>query len=271
MRFKLYAWLSLFFIITQALGILVASTLIEQQVKVSIVSDNPQDPLNALALVLYILVFTGLFLFMMKFFKKRFFKVFESFAVFATSWIVIDSMLPGLGVMFAALIVGLRIAFRENIWLKNLASVFAVAGAGALIGVSLGVIPVLLFISILSLYDIIAVFWTKHMVKMAKAIVSQNLAFTFTIPTKEHAFQLGTGDLVIPLVFGVAVFGAASALPLLAALLPVSMVLFASILGLIATMHLCAEKKIALPALPLQSAYMIAIWAFCFLIGMPVL
>jgi presenilin-like A22 family membrane protease len=286
MRVQLYAWLFVFFVLSQALGTMVALTLIQQGVQVSIINDNPQDPVNAIALILYILFATGMFLLIIRFFKKRAVGFFEKIAVFSTTWIVGDAVLyqasvpayeliPWFGLALAFLITALRLIFAKNIWLKNLASLFAVAGAGSLIGVSLGIWPVLLFISLLSVYDLIAVFVTKHMVTMAKAIVSQNLAFTFTIPTKEHEFQLGTGDLVIPLVFGIAVFSTAAPkmapIPFYAAFLPVSMIMFASVLGLIATLHICAERKIALPALPLQTAYMIAMWGACLFAGMPVL
>ena len=271
MRFRLYAWLFVFFLLTQGIGLMVASALLGENITVSIVNSNKNDPINAIALILYILAFTAGFLVAMKFFKPRFFSLFEALAVFSTTALVVEVFLPGLGVMFGVLLVALRFAVRENTWVKNAASTFAVAGAGALIGVSLGIIPVLVFILLLAVYDLIAVFKTKHMVKMAKAIVSQNLAFTFTIPTKEHAFQLGTGDLVIPLVFSTAVFSSASRFSGNAAMLAAALVLFASFLGLVGTLHICAEKKIALPALPLQTVYMAMVWVFCLLVGMPVL
>ena len=271
MRFRLYAWLFVFFVATQSLGVLVASNLVEEDVKVTLVSEDKDNPVNAVALIAYIIGLTAVVLVLMRFFKRRVFWLFEALAVFATTMIVVEVFLPGLGFMFAVLLVALRFAARQNIWLKNLASVFAVTGAGALIGISLGVIPVLVFICLLAVYDMIAVFKTKHMVKMAEALVSENLAFTFTIPTKEHAFQLGTGDLVIPLVFGIGIFSKASVLPFGFAVLPVAMVFAASILGLVGTLHICAEKKIALPALPMQTAYMVAVWGFCLFLGMPVL
>ncbi len=273
MRFRLYSFLVLFFLLTQAMGIIVASDFLSQDITVSIINENKEDPVNAIALIVWILAFTGFFLFLMKFFKSHkglLFRIMEGLAVFATTALVVDVFFPGIGTMFGLLLVMERMAARENIWLKNAASVFAVTGAGSLIGISLGVFPVLVFICLLAVYDLIAVFKTKHMVKMAKAIVSENLAFTFTIPTKEHSFQLGTGDLVIPLVFVVAVFSAAG-LPFSAAVIPVAMIGSGSVLGLIGTLHICAEKKIALPALPLQTAYMAIAWLFSFFIGIPVL
>jgi len=271
MRFRLYAWLFLFFIITQGIGIMVANAFLEEDLTVTLISEDKDDPINAVFLIGYILFVTAVFLFIMKYFKSRVFYLVEALAVFSTTTIVIEVFFPGIGVMFGLLLVSLRYFARDNTWLKNIASGFAVVGAGSLIGVSLGVLPVILFIVLLAIYDLIAVFKTKHMVKMAKVIVKENLAFTFTIPTKEHSFQLGTGDLVIPLVFGVAVYSHSSSIPLPFSLLPVAMIFSASILGLVGTLHICAEKKIALPALPLQTLFMVISWVYCLVLGMPII
>ncbi len=253
------------FVVTQLLGLHVASNLIEQGVEAHIVTDNPEDIENAVGLIIYILVVTAIVLVAITFFKPRFFgvflRLFEIGAVFGTSMIVLSPFLGGTAFMFAVLIIAARLALKENIWLKNATSVLAVAGVGSVLGVSLGILPVLVFISVLALYDIIAVFGTKHMVKMAQAITSQNLAFTFTLPTKKHAFQLGTGDMVIPLVFATAALKySALRVEFPAFFLPSLAVLVASLLGLLLTLEYCAKKRIALPALPLQTLFMVAAW-----------
>src|SRR3989338_4603794 len=127
-------------------------------------------------------------------------------AVFSTSWIVASVFVGDLiGIAFAILLTASRIVLSENLLLRNAASIIAIIGAGALLGVSLGVVPVIVFVILLSAYDFIAVFKTKHMVTLAKAMTKKNLAFTIALPTKEHKFELGTGDLVVPLVFASAV------------------------------------------------------------------
>ncbi|MBI5884657.1 hypothetical protein HZB89_01015, partial [archaeon] len=149
----------------------------------------------------------------------------------------------------------------------NISSVVATAGAGALIGVSMALVPIIIFIVLLSVYDLIAVFKTKHMVKMAKHIVKQNLAFTFALPTKVHVFELGTGDLVIPLVVASSVlkFWHSGFIVNLAAAV---LVLFASLAGLVWTMEI-SQKKIGrpLPALPLQTVSMLLMIGLLWLAG----
>ena len=274
MNKKLLTQLITIFLITQAVGLFVASNLIAQDVHATIVNDNPEDPINTIGLMAYILAFTAVLLIVIKFAKGKFsfvfLKLFELLAVFGTSWIVFaifagyfaspeSADLIGFGI--AAIIIALRLAFWKKLLLRNFATMIAVIGAGALIGVSLGIIPVIIFIIALSIYDFIAVFKTKHMVSLAKAITDKNLAFTVAMPTKEHQFELGSGDLVIPLVFASAALSSSS---IIAAIF----VLAGSLIGLLITIDYSSRHVgKALPALPLQGIFMIAFFAIAKVVG----
>jgi len=253
------------FLLTQAIGLIVANTLIKEDVRTTIVNDNPQDPLNSVGLIVYILFFTLGILIAIKFLKKNalgmLLKALEIFAIFGTSALVFSVFVPEIAIMLAIILVILRISIPQSILLRNLASVFATAGVGALIGVSLGIIPIILFIALLSVYDLIAVFKTKHMVTMAKAITSENLAFTFALPTKNHQFELGTGDMVIPLAFASSAFAQNHSMGTFFALIPALLILYGSIIGLIITIDY-ASKHVgkALPALPLQTGIMVVMF-----------
>jgi presenilin-like A22 family membrane protease len=99
-----------------------------------------------------------------------------------------------------------------------------VAGAAltAFLGIFIGLLPVLIFLSILMVYDAIAVYWTKHMVSLADVVVDMKLPLLMVMPTepsfdyakmgslKEHtqkvqdnpeereALFMGLGDAIIP-------------------------------------------------------------------------
>lgn len=259
------------FLITQIIGLGTASTLIKEEVHATIITENPEDIENAIGLFVYILVFTAFFLVAITFIKRRriFIKLFETIAVFGASLIVFYSFIPAVAFMFAILLIALRKVLYKSIWVKNIATMLAVAGVGALLGVSLGVLPVLLFIVLLAVYDIVAVFGTKHMVTMAKAITKENLAFTYSLPTKKHVFQLGSGDMVIPLTFAVTVMnaGVARGLVFPEQFIPPGGILVASLVGLLLTLEIAAKKRIALPALPLQTLLMVAVWFGAMLLG----
>ncbi|MCD6479012.1 MAG: hypothetical protein J7L44_03965 [Candidatus Diapherotrites archaeon] len=270
---KALAQLFALFLITQLLGLAVANVLIKEEVKAVILTDNPEDIENALALFAYILIATAVLLVLITFVKVRgIAMLFEFFALFATATLVFAALVPRVAFLFIFTLIALRLLLRRSILIKNIASCVAVAGAGSLIGVSLGVMPAALFLAILSVYDYIAVFKTKHMVRLGRAIARENIAFTFSLPTKEKVYQLGTGDLVMPLVFATAVMNKARlnySFPYY--LVPIALLLFASFLGLVFTVYYCAKKKHALPALPLQSVFMLTAWLAMLASGMAIL
>ncbi len=271
MNKKLLLQLISLFLITQMLGLYTGYSLISFEVeREGIVNDNPDDPINSIGLFIYILVFTGILLLILKFYKgDLLFIAMESILVFLTSLIVFGFLIPEkyglIALILPIALVLSRLIFRKNLLLRNLASVLAAAGAGALIGYNFGIIPVSLFLVILSGYDIIAVFYTKHMVTLAKGITKKNLAFTFALPTQNHQFELGTGDMVIPLVFGVSVLTETTKHFVLSfALISPIIVLWGSLVGLILTIHYSSQNVgKALPALPLQTVIMFLMLGLC--------
>ena len=264
---KVFSRLILIFLITQLLGVFVGTFLIGEietgeMARPTVLTDNPDDPINALVLIGGIIGFTAVLLVFMFFFKGvGIFRVFEVLVIFSASFIVFSAIVPDAAFLLAVELVMLKLLFSSNLWIRNIAALISVAGVGALIGVSLGVIPVLIFLILLSVYDFIAVFKTKHMVSLAKGISGKNLAFTIAFPTKEHQFELGTGDLVLPLVFAVSAMDSSKALGFPLYTVPAFMILVASLIGLLFTIDY-VRKHIgkALPALPPQAVLMIIAW-----------
>ncbi len=270
--------LTVLFVVTQVLGIAVATNLIGmlesgELETTGIVTENPEDIENAIGLIAYILASTVLFLILLYFFKGALiFKILETFVVFMTSALVFSMFFPSAEFVLAILLVSTRIFLSKSLLLRNMSATISVAAVGAIIGTHLGVFPVLLFIILLSIYDFIAVFKTKHMVTLAKGITKKNLAFTFAIPSPEleHQFELGTGDMVIPLTFAASVMNASaiSGVSYPMYLIPGAMILLASLAGLLWTIDY-SSKNVgkALPALPPQTVLMILMWGLLKLAG----
>lgn len=256
-------------LITQLLGLYIGShyiPLIQTGVVAPIV-ERPEAPFSSIIIFAYVLLATGLVLVIIRF-KKFLLRVLESFAIFFSSCIAFDAILP-FGGVFAAMALTTWKMFKPSVLSKNFAVIFSVAGAGAFFGASLGILPVLIFVVMLSAYDFISVFVTKHMVHMAKAMIETQSAFTVSVPHKFrkpvifiagderikktfHVFQLGAGDIFVPLIFAVSVL---SRYTILHSIFVVLGSLAA--LGLL----LCFAMKRpgrALPALPIISAGMLA-------------
>ena len=256
---KVFAQLGALFFITQTLGLYVATVLLIAGIEAKAFTDDINDPINAFFLIIEILIFTGVLLLVLKYKKKgNFLWIIEGLAVFLTSWIVFSVIFWNdyVGIAAALLILYYRYTHKKSVWFRNFVSIITIAGAGGLIGLALGLVPVLVFIILLSIYDLIAVFGTKHMVTIGKAVTKKNLAFTVSMPSKKHTFELGNGDLVIPLIAAVSVYANGMFINngLVAAL-----VLGASFIGLVFSIYLVGVKKFAMPALPPQTVLMIAV------------
>jgi presenilin-like A22 family membrane protease len=86
-------------------------------------------------------------------------------------------------------------------------------GVSALLGISLSIIPVVVLLILLAVYDAISVYKTKHMIVMAEGVMDLKLPLLFIIPKnskysfikesfkegeKREAFFMGLGDAVMP-------------------------------------------------------------------------
>ncbi|GEM_PF-455365 len=274
MNSKLLLQLSALFILTSAIGLLVASTFIREKITVTIINEDKESVENTVGLFAYILVATGILLVLIRLFAGKtflMFKLFEGFALFYMVQLVAYTLLalffqPAefelIPIHLALLLVILRNAMPDHVALRNAATIILAGGIGAVLGTGIGIFPIALFLLIMAVYDYIAVFKTKHMVVLAKAVTQKNLSFTLALPTAEHQFELGTGDLVMPLAFAVSILHAyADKLIYPYYFVPSILILAAALLGLAFTVN-HSSKNIGkpLPALPLQTACMILVF-----------
>jgi len=110
----------------------------------------------------------------------------------------------GIGVLLAFPAFILTYWKRDSLAAVNAMLILALPGIGSWIGASLAFTPSLILLVGLAVYDLIAVFGTKHMVTLAEGAKGK-LPLMFGIPVGERILSLGTGDLAIPLVFTVSV------------------------------------------------------------------
>ncbi|MBR9707184.1 MAG: hypothetical protein GOV15_01990 [Candidatus Diapherotrites archaeon] len=255
MQEKLLFYTTIIYIVTILIGLYTGITLHQFDVQFT---EDASDPMNSLGLIAYILVMTGVLLLLIKA-RRGFFLIrgLMMMAFFFATLIVLDAISVNITfidplalsvieiVVALALTVG-SVKYPNNTLLRNSFATIASAGVGAIIGVSLETIPLLLFIIGLGVYDYIAVFKTKHMITLAKGMTKKNVIATFNIPTKKRVFQLGTGDLVIP---------TATAVSTWVFIHPLASVLvtLGALAGLLTTIVFTSSKAgKAMPALPLQ-------------------
>jgi len=172
--------------------------------------------------------------------------------------------------------------FRPNVYVHNFTELFIYPGIAVLFYHILSVPVMLLLLAIISVYDVIAVFKSKHMVSMANfqsdSKVFAGLAFPrSTAPVKKTMIEngsktskkikksgtaiLGGGDVAFPLLFASVVLKelVASGLTKQAALAITSIIPIFAMLGLAGLFFLARQGKFY-PAMPAVSAGTIVGW-----------
>jgi len=207
-----------------------------------------------------IAIATALILILIKFIKFKLpFQILMSLTIFIGSIVLFDAFMPSIyALITAATLVGLYWS-AHNIMVHNLAIIISIAGVAAYLGLILPAIAILLFLGVVSVYDIIAVFKTKHMVHMFKSMVDRGAVLALIIPekirhvhkrigtvdhhkSKHEVVFLGTGDAAFPSMLAV------SALPL--GLYPAIGVVIGALLGVVVVHFLLMKLQKPLPALP---------------------
>ncbi len=269
--------LLIIFLITQSLGLIAAYRINELALQEPIFSEDINALENGVYLFVMILIMTGFLLIILKYKKSlNLIWAIEALAVFSASTILFGIFLGEIvGMSIALAILLWRYTHRESISFRTFVSIITIAGAGAFIGASIGVLPVFAFIIVLAIYDIIAVFYTKHMVTIGKAVTQKNFAFTVAIPTKEHNFELGNGDLVIPLIVATSLIingpfkNSAMFSGLFVNNIGIAIIcLGASFLGLVFSINSVALLKKPMPALPPQTLLMAITIIIAILLGL---
>lgn len=188
----------------------------------------PSTTMNVWNVLFIFLLITTLVVFLLRLVHGRLlFQLFFSLAMFAGVWFLADIFLPPeQAVIAAAFLLAIRY-FIPRVAIQNLLVVIGVSGVAVNLGFSLPWVTLLVLAAILAVYDIIAVYWTGHMVVMMKGLLARGVIFAAVLPERPHGnaerldrvhphegFMLvGTGDLALPATFVASVaridFGAA--------------------------------------------------------------
>jgi presenilin-like A22 family membrane protease len=161
---------------------------------------------------------TILLMVMMKFkkFSAVSLKFFLLLVIFSGSQIIFGSVFPSPLDLVLALILAGAFLTIHNILVHDLGIILGIAGVSSIMGVTISPEVGVILLAIMSFYDILAVYWTKHMVYLAQGMVESGAIFGFIVPFdirdifyhKSEARQkmgekfmiLGSGDIGLPLI-----------------------------------------------------------------------
>jgi presenilin-like A22 family membrane protease len=194
-----------------AVGLTVATFLLVQLGALALVEpfqqagyqqvENPSDPTNSLVYVAAVLVLTGVMLAIIKFEVQWLLRGAIIFTSGLLSWYVFSVVIPGwLVVPFggaplnvlavvAAAGVSLALAVHPEWYVIDAAGVVVGAGAAGLFGISFGLLPAIVLLTVLAVYDAISVYGTEHMLTLASGVMDLKIPVVLVIPmTLSYSF-----------------------------------------------------------------------------------
>lgn len=290
--------MGLLFTVSILLALAVVPAFVAEEVRAF---EDPEDPVNVGVWVGFILVFTGVILFLAWKGKEWMIQAIVLGAVFLTMiyvfWPLLSQATGSLvvaaagGVGAAAVLLYALIKHPEW-WVVDAAGVVMAAGVAAIFGISLVPGLVILLLIALAVYDAIAVYRTKHMVSLADSALTLHLPIMLVVPrTRGYSFLdeggisekvergeerdamfMGLGDVIVPAILVVSGFafppaGVVGAFGVQSALVVAFVTLVGALLGLVGLMILIQTGR-AQAGLPLLNggailAYVVALqWVY---------
>ncbi len=211
----LFIGMGCFILLTQIIALLLATPF---DLAGMTAFENPDDPLNPIIFFFIIIAFTAFILVVFRFGGQRLIYFVMLAAVAITIYYVMAVLLPYAFIPEISTLAFALLLFKYPEWyVLDATGLIIGGGAAAIFGISLGILPVLLLLIILAVYDAIAVYKTKHMVSLAESIIDLRLPILFVLPRKwsfslmrgdemEDGFFMGLGDAIIPSVLVVSSF-----------------------------------------------------------------
>jgi presenilin-like A22 family membrane protease len=198
-------------------SLFIGAGFIAQQVAVV---ENPADVANSFGLLAYMVAAAALMLVLLRIYRgKLLFQLLEYGLVAASATVFGAVFLPGYELHLAAVCVAARFLFPK---LQSLLLLFSSITVGSVLGASLDFLPVAVFAALLSAYDYIAVFRTRHMVALAQGLAERQAAFSIKIgpaaaqkggekgegkkaaaPAPRTCVELGLGDFLVGVMLSV--------------------------------------------------------------------
>ncbi|MBS3149340.1 hypothetical protein J4455_01430 [Candidatus Woesearchaeota archaeon] len=240
--------LVLLFFAAQIIGLLISNEYLKGTIlPLNIERPEVEESQSYLPIVFAIIISTVIALILIKFRSVKIWKLWFFLSIFICLTIAFSAFLPQIISIILAITLGLLKLFSKNVFSTNITELFVYGGIAGLFVPILGIFSVSILLILISIYDMIAVWKTKHMVKLAKFQSESNIFAGLYIPYKKNREAiLGGGDIGFPLLFAGVIlkeFSFTSAV----------IVSFITTLSLLA-LFMYAKKNKFYPAMPFLSA-----------------
>ncbi|MFH1643002.1 MAG: presenilin family intramembrane aspartyl protease [Nanoarchaeota archaeon] len=224
---KITLILTLVFLIAQIVGLSIINANIDQKASgetgQAVFNDLPYDmerpPIEEQSSFLYImgaiLIGTALVFILIHFRKHNLWKIWFLLAVVMTLAIAFSAFISSTIAFILAAVLAVWKVFKPNPLIHNFTEIFIYGGLAVIFVPIMNIFSIFMLLILISIYDMIAVWKSKHMVKMAKFQTNSKVFAGLSIPyekfkpgkgsikieKKVKTAILGGGDIGFPLLF----------------------------------------------------------------------
>jgi presenilin-like A22 family membrane protease len=160
--------------------------------------DDPDNPVNSLVYVVAILVITAVLLGAIRLGLDRALRALIVAAGAYVSLFVFQIVLPAplpsvagfhLLAVLAATALGVALWVYPEWYVVDAAGIVMGAGAAGLFGITFGLLPALLLLVVLAVYDAVSVYGTEHMLTLAAGVMEMRVPIVLVVPlTLSYSF-----------------------------------------------------------------------------------
>ena len=203
---------------------------------------SPENPLNVVVFLVLLLVFTLFILALIRFGVKFLLSAIIGLSLFFTFYYIFGALaliltgeneIAGLATLLLAAGATMLLYKYPEWYVLDTLGILICAGVASIFGIAVGILPALLLLVLLAVYDAISVYRTKHMITLAEGVLSVKAPILFVIPKRRDysfikegitiggegggevkegerkergAFIIGMGDLIMPTILVVSAY-----------------------------------------------------------------
>lgn len=187
--------------------------------------EDPTSVANIGIFIFILLVFTGFLLLLIRFGLKKIITLVIAVSIFLSFCYIFSAIVSAaIGMTDAAVLLMLALSLIATVLLYTFPEWYVIdtlgvliaAGVASIFGVSLDIVPVVVLLVLIAVYDAISVYKTKHMITLAEGVIDLKMPILFVIPKRRDysfiregigklgegeeraAFIMGMGDLIMP-------------------------------------------------------------------------
>jgi len=162
---------------------------------------NFEAETSFIPMLILVLVVTFLMMLVIKFKFTWLWKLWFFLSITFCLTIAFSAFFSGIIALIISVVLASLKIFKVNVFTQNMSELFVYGGLAAVFVPIMSLASISIFLVLISIYDFIAVYKTKHMVKMAKSHTQLKIFPGLMIPYGKKTAILGGGDMGLPLIF----------------------------------------------------------------------